>query len=92
MDYKTNDIIKSLEELTLVYNNNIDCGKNPKLCNYGILLSQTINKTILFLERQSQNQSQSQSQNQINNYKNNIVSPDTNINYVQLSKINNYKN
>jgi len=86
MDYKTNDIIKSLEELTLVYNNNIDCGKNPKLCNYGILLSQTINKTILFLE------SQSQSQSQINNYKNNIVSPDTNINYVQLSKINNYKN
>ena len=84
MDYKTNDIIKSLEELTLVYNNNIDCSKNPKLCNYGILLSQTINKTILFLE--------SQSQSQINNYKNNIVSPDTNINYVQLSKINNYKN
>ena len=83
MDYKTNDIIKSLEELTLVYNNNIDCSKNPKLCNYGILLSQTINKTILFLE----------SQNQKNNtYKNKIVSPDININYEQLSKINNCKN
>jgi hypothetical protein len=84
MDYKTNDIIKSLEELTLVYNNNIDCGKNPKLCNYGILLSQTINKTILFLE----------SQNQKNNttYKNKIVAPDININYEQLSKFNNCKN
>ena len=83
MDYKRNDIIKSLEELTLVYNNNIDCSKTPKLCDYGILLSQTINKTILFLE----------SQNQKNNtYKNKIVSPDININYEQLSKINNCKN
>ena len=83
MDYKSNDIIKSLEELTLVYNNNIDCSKTPKLCDYGILLSQTINKTILFLE----------SQNQKNNtYKNKIVSPDININYEQLSKINNCKN
>ena len=83
MDYKKNDIIKSLEELTLVYNNNIDCSKTPKLCDYGILLSQTINKTILFLESQNQNQ---------NTYKNKIVSPDININYEQLSKINNCKN
>ena len=75
MDYKKTDIIKSLEELTLVYNNSIDCSKNPKLCNYGILLSQTINKTIVFLESQ--------------NKKNNIVSPDININYEQLSKFKN---
>ena len=84
MDYKRNDIIKSLEELTLVYNNNIDCSKTPKLCEYGILLSQTINKTILFLESQKQKNN--------NTYKNKIVSPDININYEQLSKINNCKN
>ena len=84
MDYKKNDIIKSLEELTLVYNNNIDCSKTPKLCDYGILLSQTINKTILFLESQKQKNN--------NTYKNKIVSPDININYEQLSKINNCKN
>ena len=78
MDYKKNDIIKSLEELTLVYNTNIDCNKNPKLCNFSILLSQTINKTILFLESQ--------------NKKNNIAPLDININYEQLSKINNCKN
>ena len=84
MDYKRNDIIKSLEELTLVYNNNIDCSKTPKLCDYGILLSQTINKTILFLESQNQKNN--------NTYKNKIVSPDININYEQLSKINNCKN
>ena len=87
MDYKKNDIIKSLEELTVTFNNNIDCSNNPKLCNFSILLSQTINKTILFLENQNQN-----NKNNNNNYKNNIVSPDTNINYVQLSKINNCKN
>ncbi len=78
MDYKKNDIIKSLEELTLVYNNNIDCSKNPKLCNYGILLSQTINKTILFLESQN-----------INSNRHKITHPDTNINYEQLSKFKN---
>ena len=70
MEYKKNDIIKSLEELTLIYNNNIDCSKNPKLCNFSILLSQTINKTILFLENQNKKN---------NTYKNIIVSPDTNI-------------
>ena len=80
MDYKKNDIIKSLEELTLVYNNNIDCSKTPKLCKYGMLLSQTINKTILFIESQN-----------INN-KHKIVPIDTNINFEQLSKFNNYKN
>lgn len=78
MDYKKNDIIKSLEELTLVYNNSIDCSKTPKLCEYGILLSQTINKTILFLESQNNN-----------TYKNKIASPDININYEQLSKFKN---
>jgi hypothetical protein len=82
MDYKKSDIIKSLEELTLVYNNNIDCNKNPKLCSFSILLSETINKTILFLESQNNNI-----------YKNNIKSSgsnidmNTNINYEQLSKI-----
>ena len=74
MDYNKNDIIKSLEELTLVYNNNIDCSSNPKLCNFSILLSQTINKTILFLE----------SKNKLTNN----ISPNTNINYEQLSKYN----
>ena len=83
MDYKRNDIIKSLEELTLVYNNNIDCSKTPKLCEYGILLSQTINKTILFLESQNNNN---------NNNKHKIVHLDTNINFEQLSKFNNCKN
>ena len=81
MDYKKNDIIKSLEELTLVYNNNIDCSKTPKLCEYGILLSQTINKTILFLESQN-----------MNTNKHKITYLDTNINYEQLSKFNNCKN
>ena len=78
MDYKKNDIIKSLEELTVIYNNNIDCSKNPKLCNFSILLSQTLNKTILFIENQNQN-----------NNNNKIPSLDTNINYEQLSKFKN---
>ena len=78
MDYKKNDIIKSLEELTLVYNSNIDCSKTPKLCEYGILLSQTINKTILFLESQNTNTN-----------KHKIVHLDTNIDYAQLAKIKN---
>jgi hypothetical protein len=77
MEYKKNDIIKSLEELTLVYNNNIDCSKSPKLCEYGILLSQTINKTILFLESQNQNN------------KHKIAPLDTNIDYEQLAKFKN---
>ena len=81
MDYKKNDIIKSLEELTLVFNNNIDCSKNPKLCNFSILLSQTINKTILCLE--------SHKNNTTTNNNNKIVSTDTNINYEQLSKFKN---
>jgi len=81
MDYKKNDIIKSLEELTLVYNNNIDCSKTHKLCEYGILLSQTINKTILFLESKNYNK------NTNNNKK--IASLDTNINYAQLAKFKN---
>jgi hypothetical protein len=80
MDYKKNDIIKSLEELTLVYNNNIDCSKTPKLCEYGILLSHTITKTILFLESQNQN---------TNNNKHKIPHLDTNIDYAQLAKIKN---
>lgn len=80
MDYKKNDIIKSLEELTLVYNNNIDCSKTPKLCEYGILLSQTIIKTILFLESQNTNTN-------LNKHKIELL--DTNINYEQLSKFKN---
>lgn len=84
MDYKKNDIIKSLEELTLVYNSNIDCSKNPKLCHFNILLSQTIHKTILFLE--SQNNTSSNSNTNTNTNK--IPSLDTNINYEQLSKFN----
>jgi hypothetical protein len=84
MDYKKTDIIKSLEELTLVYNNNIDCSKTPKLCEYGILLSQTINKTILFLESQSNNNN-----NNNNNNKHKLVPLDTNINYEQLAKFKN---
>ena len=74
MDYKKNEIIKSLEELSVTFNNNIDCSQNPKLCNFNILLAQTINKTILYLESK-------------NKY-NNVISPDININYAQLS---NYK-
>lgn len=80
MDYKKNDIIKSLEELTLVYNSNIDCSKNPKLCHFSILLSQTIHKTIVFLESQNNTISNSNT--------NKIPSLDTNINYEQLSKCN----
>ena len=85
MDYKKNDIIKSLEELTLIYNSNIDCSKNPKLCNFSILLSQTINKTIMFLE--SQNKTNTNTTNNTNTNK--IPSLDTNINYIQLSQFNN---
>ena len=75
MDYKKNEIIKSLEELELIFNNNIDCSMNPKLCTFGTLLSQTLNKTRLFIE-----------QTNTNNQKNQIIQPDININYEQLSK------
>ena len=77
MDYKKNDIIKSLEELTLVFNTSIDCSKTPKFCNFSNLLTQTINKTILYLE---QNENKSENINK-------IVSPDININYQQLSSL-----
>jgi hypothetical protein len=58
MDYKSNtitttkknEIIKSLEELQVLFNTNIDCSMNPKLCHFSTLLSQTIHKTILFLD------------------------------------------
>ena len=76
MEYKKNEIIKSLEELELIFNNNIDCSMNPKLCTFGILLSQTLNKTRLFLEHTNTN----------NNQKNNLIQQDININYEQLSK------
>ena len=88
MNYNKNDIIKSLEELTLVYHSNIDCSKTPKLYDYGILLSQTINKTILFLESQNNNQNQNQNQNQ-NNKKHKIEPLEININYEQLAKFKN---
>ena len=76
MEYKKNEIIKSLEELELIFNNNIDCSMNPKLCTFGTLLSQTLNKTRLFLEHTNTN----------NNQKNNLIQQDININYEQLSK------
>jgi len=78
MDYKKNEILKSLEELELIFNNNIDCSINPKLCTFGTLLSQTLNKTRLFLEQTNTNTN--------NNQKNNLIQPDININYEQLSK------
>ena len=55
MDFKKKNIVKSLEELELTFHNNVDCNKNPKLCNFSTLLSQTINKTILFLENHNNN-------------------------------------
>jgi len=78
MDYKKNEIIKSLEELELIFNNNIDCSINPKLCNFGTLLSQTLNKTRLFIEQTNNTNT--------NNQKNNLILSDININYEQLSK------
>ena len=75
MDYKKNEILKSLEELELIFNNNIDCSMNPKLCTFGTLLSQTLNKTRLFIEHTN-----------TNNQKNQIIQPDININYEPLSK------
>ena len=81
MDYKTNtkktEVMKSLSELQVIFNTSIDCKMNPKLCNFSTLLSQTINKTILYLE---------------NNNVSTITKldvPDININYEQLSKLNN---
>ena len=73
MNYNKNEIIKLLEDLEVIFNTNIDCSMHPKLCNFSTLLSQTLNKTRLFLEQ---------------NQKNKIITPDitTNINYEQLSK------
>ena len=76
MDYKKNEVVKSLEDLQVLFNANIDCSINPKLCNFSTLLSQTINKTILYLENHNTN-------------KNNLDVSDININYEQLSKLNN---
>jgi hypothetical protein len=91
MDYKTNtitntkknEIIKSLTELEVIFNTNIDCSMNPKLCNFSTLLSQTINKTLLYLENDKMN-------NTTNTTSNNISTiPDRNINFEQLSRLNN---
>jgi hypothetical protein len=93
MDLKKNDIVKSLEELEFIFNNNMDCSKNPKLCNFSTLLSQTINKTILFLENHNTTTNTTNTTNTTTTtYKNNIISTDTNINYEQLSKFNNCSN
>ena len=75
-----NEIIKSLSELEMVFNTNIDCSINPKLCKFSTLLSQTINKTLLYLEN-----------DKLANTKNNTVLdiPDRNIDFEQLSKLNN---
>ena len=85
MDYKNNnqknDVLKSLKELEVIFNNNIDCSVNPKLCNFSTLLSQTIHKTILFIENKNN------TKNTNSNTKLNIQ--DRNINFEQLSKLNN---
>ena len=88
MDYKKNEIIKSLEELELIFNNNIDCSINPKLCNFGTLLSQTLNKTRLFLEQNNNTNTNTNNTNtnNTNNQKNKLILSDININYEQLSK------
>jgi len=82
MEHNKNDIIKSLLELEYSFNNNIDCDKinNIKLCEFSRLFIQTLNKTKLYLEN---------NHNDIN--KNNITKTKivTNIDYEQLSKLNN---
>jgi hypothetical protein len=91
MDYKTNtntkknEIIKSLEELEVIFNTNIDCSMNPKLCNFSTLLSQTINKTRLYLEN-DKIITPTEKKNMSNNTS---TIPDRNINFEQLSKLNN---
>ena len=81
MEHNKNDIIKSLLELEYSFNSNIDCDKinNIKLCEFSKLFIQTLNKTKLYLENH----------NDIN--KNNIIKKTivTNIDYEQLSKLNN---
>ena len=88
MDFKytdkpdKNNIIKSLENLQMAFNgangrsNDCDCSKNPNFCKFQILLSQTINKTISYLDTHNENSKNSKHKN---------VSPDININYEQLS-------
>jgi hypothetical protein len=85
MDFKytdkpdKNNIIKSLEELQVAFNgasgrsNDCDCSKNLNFCKFQILLSQTINKTISYLDTHNENS------------KNKNVLQDININYEQLS-------
>ena len=81
MEHNKNDIIKLLLELEYSFNNNIDCDKinNIKLCEFSKLFIQTLNKTKLYLKNN----------NDIN--KNNITKTKivTNIDYEQLSKLNN---
>lgn len=85
MDYKYNDkdnkknIIKSLEELQMAFNSaggssDCNCSKNPNFCKFKILLSQTINKTLSYLDTDNKNEKN----------KKTILS-DININYEQLS-------
>ena len=66
----------------MVFNTNIDCSMNPKLCHFSTLLSQTIHKTRLYLEN-----------DKINNTNTKITTPldipDRNIDFEQLSKLNN---
>ncbi len=82
MEHNKNDIIKSLLELEYSFNCNIDCDKinNIKLCEFSKLFIQTLNKTKLYLE----NNHNDISKNNITKTK--IV---TNIDYEQLSKLNN---
>ena len=82
MEHNKNDIIKSLLELEYSFNSNIDCDKinNNKLCEFSKLFIQTLNKTKLYLE----NNNHDVTKNNINKTK--II---TNIDYEQLSKLNN---
>ena len=82
MEQNKNDIIKSLLELEYSFNSNIDCDKinNNKLCEFSKLFIQTLNKTKLYLE----NNNHDVTKNNINKTK--II---TNIDYEQLSKLNN---
>ena len=88
MDYKNKnnikktEIMKSLSELELVFNTNIDCSMNPKLCNFSTLLSQTINKTLLYLENDKNTKSNTSNTTTVD------IS-DKNINFEQLSRLNN---
>ena len=83
MEHNKNDIINSLVNLEISFNNNIDCDKinNIKLCEFSRLFIQTINKTKLYLENNNDND--------INN--NNITKSKivTNIDYEQLESLRN---